>query len=86
MGHEAETLYTLPVTEAGTLIGVMSLRDRVLSDDARRSVTSMAIDVDADADDDQEVVARRVQDTDVLAVPVVGAAERSSVWSRRTTP
>ncbi len=47
----------------------------------------MATDVHAvNVDDDQEVVVRLVQDTDVLAVPVAVRGERSSVWSRRTTP
>ena len=72
-GREAETIYTLPVTnDAGQLIGVVGLRALVLGDGWRHVDDLMATDVHTVRfDDDQEKVARLVQDTDVLAVPVL---------------
>ena len=72
-GREAETVYTLPVTdERGHLIGIVGLRDLVLGEGHRRVGDLMVTDVHTvRVDDDQEKVARLVQDTDVLAVPVL---------------
>ncbi len=72
-GREAETIYTLPVTdEGGRLIGVVGLRDLVLGEGHRQVGEVMTTDVHTvRADDDQEKVARLVQETDVLAVPVL---------------
>ncbi len=72
-GREAETVYTLPVTdEGGHLIGIVGLRHLVLGEGRQRVGDLMATDVHtAWVDDDQEKVARLVQDTDVLAVPVL---------------
>ena len=72
-GTEAETIYTLPVTdEDRRLLGIVGLRDLVLGEPHASVGRLMKRDVHAvGVDDDQEKVARLVQETDVLAVPVI---------------
>jgi magnesium transporter len=77
-GAEAETIYTLPVTdEERTLVGVVELRDLVLADPAEKVANLMAIEPEvAVTHDDQEAVARLMQEADLLALPVVDGDHR----------
>ncbi len=77
-GAQAETVYTLPVVGAeGRLLGVVSLRQLVLSEPNATVGSLMETDIHkARAEDDQESVARLVQETNVLAVPVVDDGDR----------
>ncbi|WP_343753176.1 magnesium transporter [Alkalibacterium iburiense] len=72
IGHEAETIYYLYVLdEMGKLVGVLSLRDLLLSPKNEVVENIMFSQVVAvRVDEDQEVVARLAQDYDLLAVPV----------------
>jgi magnesium transporter len=71
-GAQAETVYTLPVTdEERRLVGVTSLRDLVLARPEQRIADLMdtrVISVGADAD--RERAARVIQEADLLALPV----------------
>ncbi|HSI80520.1 MAG TPA: magnesium transporter [Solirubrobacterales bacterium] len=77
-GHEAETLYVLPVRDRQRrLLGVTSLRDIVLADPEARVSELMNVDYPVvSAYDDQEKVARLIQEADLLAVPVVDREHR----------
>lgn len=77
-GAGAETIYTLPVTEEDrTLVGVVGLRDLVLADPAETVASLMAVEPDvAFPHDDQEAVARLMQEADLLALPVVDGEHR----------
>ncbi|QBI21339.1 magnesium transporter [Egibacter rhizosphaerae] len=77
-GEAAETIYLLPVTDdQRKLLGVISLRDLVLADSARRVGDLMRTEVHSvDVDADQEEVARLIQEADVLVVPVVDHEDR----------
>ena len=72
IGHEAETIYYLYVLdEMAKLVGVLSLRDLLLSPEnevVENIMFSQVVGVRVD--EDQEVVARLAQDYDLLAVPV----------------
>lgn len=72
IGHEAETIYYLYVIDEMTkLVGVLSLRDLLLSPEneiVENIMFSQVVGVRVD--EDQEVVARLAQDYDLLAVPV----------------
>jgi magnesium transporter len=77
-GAEAETIYTLPVTDdQRQLRGVVSLRQLVLGSPETKVGDLMATDVHhAHVDDDQEQAARLVQEADILALPVLDGEER----------
>lgn len=72
---EVDTVYRMPVTDDGTFVGMVELRDLLSADDDDH-VGARTQDVRADAlspYDDQEVAARRVLATEALAVPVMDA-------------
>jgi magnesium transporter len=71
-GSDAETIYMLPVTDSYLmLVGVVSLRDLVLSQSDTLVSDIMITDVySARADEDQEKAARLVQEADLLALPI----------------
>ncbi len=73
VSQEAETIYYLYVVdEEGRLVGVLSVRDLILAEPTARLRTIMIRDVvAAGVDMDQEMVARMIEQYDLLAVPVV---------------
>ncbi|MER7168994.1 magnesium transporter [Micromonospora sp. NPDC000207] len=77
-GAHAETVYTLPVVDAGRrLVGVVELRDVVLSapDRPLDDVVDTSV-ARARATDPAEAAARLVRETNVLALPVVDSEDR----------
>lgn len=74
IGKEAETIYYLYVVdEKERLVGVLSLRDLLLSPETETVENIMFTQiVSVRIDEDQEQVARLIQDYDFLAVPVLG--------------
>ncbi|GGM62754.1 magnesium transporter MgtE [Micromonospora sonchi] len=72
-GAQAETVYTLPVVDAGRyLIGVTGLRDIVLSSPDRPVAELVDADVPrVSATDPAEQAARLMRETNTLALPVV---------------
>ncbi len=78
VGHSAETIYALPVTDDGRrLVGALGLRDLVLADPATPVGDLMDPDVySARVDTDQEEVARLIRDADLLALPIVDSEDR----------
>jgi magnesium transporter len=77
-GADAETVYVLPVRDRQRrVLGVTSLRDIVLADPDAPVSELMNRDYPvASAYDDQEKVARLIQEADLLAVPVVDGEHR----------
>lgn len=77
-GHDAETVYTLPVTDDERhLEGTVSLRRLVLNDPGERVADLMdASALRVAADEDQEAAARIVQERDLLALPVIDSEDR----------
>ncbi len=77
-GDDAETVYTLPVTDdQRRLRGVVSLRELVLAPPAARVRDLMTVDVHAArATDDQEVAARLMHEAGLLALPVLDSEDR----------
>jgi len=77
-GAAAETIYTLPVLdEERHLVGVTSLRTLVLAPPDARVGDLMTTDVHmVSTDTDQEVAARRIQEADLIALPVVDSERR----------
>ena len=77
-GRDAETLYVLPVRDRQRrLLGVTSLRDIVLAEPETGVSELMNADHPVvSAYDDQEKVARLIQEADLLAVPVVDREHR----------
>src|SRR5690625_3454619 len=76
-GHDAETIYALPVVGAGRkVVGVVSLRRLFLTSDDEivREISSEPVMVRAR--DDQEDAARVVRDNGMIAVPVVDDEDR----------
>lgn len=74
---DAETIYTLPVTDAArTVIGVVSLRDLLTADDADFIEALMQQAHTVVADIDAEIAARECTDLGLLAVPVVDSENR----------
>ncbi|WP_277630450.1 magnesium transporter [Atopococcus tabaci] len=73
IGHNAETIYYLYVVdEDGRLLGVCSLRDLILSPETERIENIMFTEIaHVSISEDQETVARLIQDYDLLAIPVV---------------
>lgn len=74
IGREAETIYYLYVVdEKDRLVGVLSLRDLLLSPETEIVENIMFNQVvSVNVNEDQEVVARIIQDYDLLALPVLG--------------
>jgi len=76
-GADAETVYLLPVVGPGReLVGVVSLRRLLFTDDATPVSQVMNEPVMIEATADQEEAARLVRDEGLLALPVVDAEER----------
>lgn len=77
-GADAETVYTLPVTdEERHLIGVTSLKQLILADPDSRVGSIMSSEVlRVRVDVDQEDAARLMQEADLLALPVVDTEDR----------
>ncbi|MGP6170131.1 magnesium transporter [Microbacterium sp. A196] len=74
---DAETIYTLPVTDAARkVIGVVSLRDLLTADDADTIDALMHDAHTVVADADAESAARECTDLGLLAVPVVDSEDR----------
>ena len=77
-GERAETIYYLYVVSKNhELVGVLSLRDLLLAPEhtkVREAMNPQAVNVRVD--EDQEEVARIIQDYDLLAVPVVTHDQR----------
>lgn len=73
IGNKAETIYYLYVVDnKNHLVGVLSLRDLILSPETETVENIMFTQVISVKDeDDQEKVARVIQDYDLLAVPVI---------------
>lgn len=78
IGHTAETIYALPVTDdQRRLVGMIGLRDLVLADPNATVGDLMDSDVySARVDADQEEVARLIRDADLLALPIVDSEDR----------
>ena len=78
IGASAETIYALPVTDdARRLVGVLGLRDLVLADPDTKVGDLMDEEVySARVDQDQEDVARLMQQADLLALPIVDTERR----------
>ncbi|KAA9085490.1 magnesium transporter [Microbacterium radiodurans] len=74
---DAETVYTLPVVDAGRrVIGVVSLRDLLRAGPDAPIGELMQPAQTAGVDDDAESAARRCTDRGLLALPVVDSEER----------
>jgi len=78
VGSDAETVYMLPVTDnQRQLVGVVSLRQLVLSPADARVGNLMTTDIHhVHVTDDQEAAARLMQEADALALPVLDSEER----------
>jgi len=78
IGGSAETIYALPVTDdERRLVGALGLRDLVLADPNTQVGDLMDREVySARVDQDQEEVARLIQEADLLALPVVDTEGR----------
>lgn len=76
-GHDAETIYTVPVIDrARVLVGVVSLRDLLLADPAASVETITTRPIFAHADDEAETTAQRCVDRGILAMPVTDREHR----------
>jgi magnesium transporter len=77
-GRDAETIYTLPVTDDQRhLVGMMSLRTLVVwPRDVRVADLMEAQVLSVRVDDDQETAARLIQEANLLALPVVDRDDR----------
>ncbi|NLG46161.1 magnesium transporter [Gordonia sp. (in: high G+C Gram-positive bacteria)] len=76
-GHQASTIYTVPVVDhARRLLGVVSLRDLLLNDPDRRVGELAKKPIFARVDADAEPTAQRCVDRGILAMPVVDAEQR----------
>jgi magnesium transporter len=73
MANEAETIYSLYVTDdEGILVGVLSLKELITAKGDEKIIDIMTDDViKVDVMEDQEDVAKTIQDYDFLAIPVV---------------
>ena len=78
IGGSAETIYALPVTDdQRRLVGATGLRNLVLADPSTQVGDLMDTEVySARVDQDQEEVARLIQEADLLALPIVDAESR----------
>ena len=78
IGGSAETIYALPVTDdKRRLVGALGLRDLVLADPETSIGDLMDHEVySGRVDQDQEEIARLIQEADLLALPIVDTEER----------
>ena len=78
IGGSAETIYALPVTDdERRLVGALGLRDLVLADPGQQVGDLMDREVySARVNQDQEEVARLIQEADLLALPIVDTEGR----------
>lgn len=78
VGHQAETIYALPVTDdRRRLVGALGLRDLVLADPETPVSELMDTEVfSARVDTDQEEAARLMREADLLALPIVDSEDR----------
>ncbi|MFS2242469.1 magnesium transporter [Microbacterium sp. OR16] len=72
----AETVYTLPVTDARRVVGIVSLRDLMSADEEALIADVMSDPHVAEVTEDAEVAARRTTDYGLLALPVVDGEQR----------
>lgn len=73
----AETVYTLPVTDAGRRVaGVVSLRDLMSASDDDLVADLMSDAHTAEVTEDAETAARRTTDYGLLALPIVDSEQR----------
>lgn len=73
----AETIYTLPVTDAGRrVVGVVSLRGLLAADDGALIADLMREAHVANAEEDAETAARLTTDLGLLALPIVDSEQR----------
>lgn len=72
----AETVYTLPVTDARRVVGIVSLRDLMSADEDAVIVDVMSEPHVAEVTEDAEIAARRTTDYGLLALPVVDGEQR----------
>lgn len=72
----AETVYTLPVTDARRVVGIVSLRDLMSADEDALIADVMSDPHVAEVTEDAEVAARRTTDYGLLALPVVDGEQR----------
>lgn len=77
-GVNAETIYVLYVKDVTRrLIGVVSLKDIVLADPGAKIDDLMTTEIiTGHTSDDAEVVARRLADNDLLAIPILDSEDR----------
>lgn len=76
-GRDSETIYTVPVVDhQRRLVGVVSLRDLLLSDAAEPVRTFTKSPIFAYADEQAESAAQRCIDRAILAMPVVDTEDR----------
>jgi magnesium transporter len=77
-GQEAESVYALPVTDdQRRVVGIVSLRDLVLSSPGAVVGGFMATEVHTvEVDEDQEAAARLMQEADLIVLPVVDHDDR----------
>ncbi len=74
---EAESIYTIPVTDTSRhLVGVISLRDVLRADDSTLIADIMKKPLSFQATDNSEEAARYCADAKVLVLPIVDAEER----------
>ncbi|MEO6349648.1 MAG: magnesium transporter [Candidatus Limnocylindrales bacterium] len=78
IGGNAETIYALPVTDdQRRLVGALGLRDLVLANPETRVGDLMDKDVySGRVNQDQEEIARLIQEADLLALPIVDTEDR----------
>lgn len=74
---DAESVYTIPVTDAGRhLVGVVSLRDVLRADESELIADIMKTPLSVPATQDAEEAARYCADAKVLVLPIVDAEDR----------
>ncbi|MGN7978624.1 magnesium transporter [Microbacterium sp. 22195] len=72
----AETVYTVPVTDARRVVGVVSLRDLMSADEDAVIADVMSEPHVAEVTEDAETAARRATDYSLLALPIVDGEQR----------
>lgn len=74
---DAESVYTIPVTDAGRhLVGMVSLRDVLRADDSTLVASIMKDPLSFPATEDVEEAARYCADAKILVLPIVDAEDR----------
>ena len=72
----AETVYTVPVTDARRVVGVVSLRDLMSADEDAAISDVMSEPHVAEVTENAETAARRATDYSLLALPIVDGEQR----------